>query len=140
MFTARSKPRRVPKVASATEYVLTLDQVDRRIGGQGRMPRDSTIMRESARLLDVMAGEGSQYFATLVCERGEQGARIAAGGDALLVARLLRSRAHMRGDEVWAQLLGERIRFRIVYRTAPEPAGRRRIARTAARTARLALA
>lgn len=140
MFKARQRATQATEPVEADTF-LSLEQLDRRIGGRGHAPSDAVVMRESARLLELMAGERGACFATLVCERGERGTRIAQGGEALVVARMLRSRALLRGDEMWARLLGERVYFRVVQRSAPARAPKRRgLPRQAARVARLAMA
>jgi hypothetical protein len=103
---------------AAAGEIVSLEALEARLGrGLGPRPSDVAVVRETARVLRAMEGRRDPDVPTLVCEAGPHGMRIVSGGEALQVARAMRTRARSRGDHAWAMLLGRRIAFRVV--TAP---------------------
>ncbi|MCW2925780.1 MAG: hypothetical protein JWM98_3184 [Thermoleophilia bacterium] len=113
----RRRPAPTPQPAATSTESISLEQLERILSSRGgRMPNDAVVLRETSRALRAVTNGCD--FATLTCEQGEAGVRITGGREALDVARMLRSRAALRGDHCWAGILGRRLRFRIVRSTA----------------------
>lgn len=117
--TAQRSQLRPGDTAPADATVLTLAQLERiLVGGQSRQPSDLTLVHETTRALQAL-DRNSAAYATIVCEASDSGLRVTQGRDAIEVARSLRARAQRRGDHIWAQRLGDGLRFRIVRQARP---------------------
>lgn len=122
---SRTPGRTAPIDNAADGSVVSLEEIERHVGrGRCFVPPDVVMLRQTARVLEIMSG-GCGVLATLVCVQGVDGARVCQGGDALLAARILRSRAALRGDRAWSTLLGQRIMFRVVYQAADAATSKR---------------